>query len=241
MMTHDWILSRVHCARKALAPYPHRILVSTVLMLVAVLSGCGDASRSVKGPQVRPGGVIANVAGPRVRGRLLIDERTGSVGSIRLGMAVADLPRFIPKKFYWGSRVAGSAAFYCSRPAGRSCVGAQVVMYAPTAAVRHAGSGLSVRWGLINEIDVVAGVTVAGRIVDGSGVVTRRGIHPGSSVDQVKQRYRIDGSGPGCRFAPPETARMYYSIVGDRTIGFETQRGRVVRIALFAYKKTSEC
>ncbi len=84
--------------------------------------------------------------------------------------------------------------------------------------------------GVVDEIDVIAGVTLAGRVVDGRLRHEQRRpsrLDNGAGEAAVSLRWPVLGA---VRRRRPRRW-TYYSIVDHRTIAVETQRGRAVRVS----------
>lgn len=198
------------------------------MLLIATAVGCGAAAKGAAPPT----GLLDQIKGPRTQaGALIINERTGRIGALRLGMSFAAMRKMLPARYYWGAMVPGTDASYCSRPRGNTCSGIALDLTSgcttpPTVPCFPNGHGP------VYEIDLSAAMNPA-NAPEAAGAVTLRGIRLGTPVRKLLGAYVFtEVGGTTCAGETPAPAKNYITVNGQTTTAFTVYEHAVWSIAL---------
>jgi hypothetical protein len=206
---------------------------ATVITPTSPSLGAGTGLTSARG-----GRFFSTFAGPRRGTSLLVDERAGAVGPVRLGMRLGTARRLLGSRHLWREGSIGGRLAYCGRVARGHC-------YLPTLTLWAAGplgSAGSPRGGVvIREIDLAARSYPDGTVSGGTDAATDLGVALGARASAVGRAYpvaRIEGA---CLAFGVGPGKDYYVRSGRNSLAFEARGGRVVLIALYAGHRVRDC
>lgn len=209
----------------------------TVVALAAVVTACGPGANKHAGPA----GLLDQIQGARTRtGALIIDERDGRVGALRLGMPLSAAKKVLSAAYYWGAMTPGTDASYCSRPRGNTCGGVSLQLVSgcttpPTVPCSPNGHGP------VYEIELDAATNPADA-PESADAVTLRGIRLGTPGREISRVYTItDVGGTTCAGNTAAPAKNYIAVSGDNTLAITVYQRVVWSITLISGRYPHYC
>ena len=176
--------------------------------------------------------------GPHRGGSLLIDERSGAVGPVRLGMRLDTARRLLGARHLWRDGSIGGRVAYCGRVADGHC-------FLPTLWVWSAGplgsAGVPRSGSVVREIDLAARSYPDGPVSGGTDAATLGGVALGAPAAAIGRAYRVANVGRACLAFGVGPGQDYYVRAGSHSLVFEARGGRVVLIALYAGHRVRDC
>jgi hypothetical protein len=206
---------------------------ATVITPASPSLGAGTGLTSAGG-----GRFFSTFAGPRRGTSLLVDERSGVVGPVRLGMRLATARRLLGSRHLWREGSIGGRLAYCGRVVRGHC-------FLPTLTVWAAGplgSAAPPRGGsVVREIDLAARSFPDGPVSGGTDAATLGGVALGGRASAIGRAYTVAHVGRACLAFGVAPGKDYYVSSGSSSLAFEARGGRVVLIALYAGHGVRDC
>jgi hypothetical protein len=217
----DWDTARVLTRRLRLGRVEALVRFSFVVLSVPLLSACGATSGSNGQPT---GSLAATLRGASQR--IVINESSGRMGTIRLGQSVTSVKHLLPSRYLFNTGTDGDDLLYCSHRKGDTCTGVTLQVF-DRCAFQTLCEGKSGHQA-IARIDLTAGTADSAWLA----AQTLRGIHLFSPTRLVLARYRIADTGPGICGGMPSPSSSYVALAGQNSIVLTTYRRKVRVISL---------
>jgi hypothetical protein len=185
------------------------------------------------------GRFFSTFAGPHRGTSLLVDERAGAVGPVRLGMRLGKAQRLLGSRHLWREGSIGGRLAYCGRVVRGHCFLPTLTLW--TAGPLGSAAGPDARGPVIREIDLTARAYPDGPVSGGTDATTLGGVPLGARAGAIGRAYPVAHVVGACLAFGAAPGKDYYVSVGSNSLAFEARRGRVVLIALYAGHGVRDC
>jgi len=153
---------------------------------------------------------------------MYVNGRSGTIGRLRLGMALAAAKQVIPQRYFFDSLPGGGETTFCWVRHADACVGLDVAVYDPECPFLRCPQRPPLDI-IVVELASTRGLKLAQR------PVTDRGLRLGDRVSRIRSLYRAK---PKICRGEPGAGPTYFSRVGGRTMFFGTYRRKVWAIGI---------
>ena len=214
-----------------------------------MLSGLGCASAAAKKATAKKSpDLLSQIQGARTPGgALIIDEATGRMGAIHLGMSLGGAEAALPREMFASSLNAGQDASYCSAPTGGGHCRRGVVLWVFGACAigfpTSANCGVSTTAGPVAVINLITNGDPR-KNQESSEAVTLRGLRLGSPMSDVLRLYRNAKKRSGtCQAGPFIFGNTkYVTLTGKSvTLVISVSDGTVIEISLIEGRHPNLC
>src|SRR5262245_20366162 len=163
------------------------------------------------------GRFFSTFPGPHRGTSLLVDERSGAVGPVRLGMRLDTARRLLGARHLWREGSIGGRLAYCGRVVRGHC-------FLPTLTVWAAGplgsAGAPRGSHVIREIDLAARSYPDGPVSGGTDATTLGGVALGGRAGAIGRAYPVAHVGGACLAFGVAPGKDYYVPAGSHSLAF---------------------